>query len=197
MGGITAIASVAVLGDGLLAGADTPDVPAGPAPEVRPRVVAVVADSVPTGVVVPAASRLPGPARTFLAGRLFDAAARTLDGDPRATDPIKVIGLVDQVPLLLIHGDADTTVPIADGRRLAAAAGPGTEHWVVPGADHGRAHATDGEAYEARVTTFLRGAFASVRTVAPIIGAPGSVTDPDALEPGDPDPDEPADPMED
>ena len=150
-----------------------------------------------SGVVVPAASRLPGPASTFLASRLFDAATRTLDGDPRATDPIKVIGLVDPVPLLLIHGEADTTVPIADGRRLAAAAGPSTEHWVVPGAGHGRAHATATAEYEARVTTFLRDAFASGRTVAPIIGAPGSDTDPDALEPGDPDPDEPADPMED
>jgi hypothetical protein len=47
------------------------------------------------------------------------------------------------------------------------------------------------------VTGFLRDAFASVRTVTPIIGAPGSDTDPDELEPGDPDPDEPADPMED
>ena len=103
------------------------------------------------------------------------------------------------VPLLLIHGDADTTVPIADGRRLAAAAGPTAEHWVVPGADHSQAHATATADYEARVTSFLRDAFASVRTEAPIIGAPGSDTDPDELEPGapDPDPDDPADPMED
>ncbi len=35
-----------------------------------------------------------------------------------------MIGLVEPVPLLLIHGEADTTVPLEDGRRLAAAAGP-------------------------------------------------------------------------
>ena len=64
MGGITAIASVAVLGDGSLASADAePDVPDGPAPPIRPRIVAIVADSVASRVVVPVASRLPGPAR--------------------------------------------------------------------------------------------------------------------------------------
>ena len=142
--------------------------------------------------VVPVASRLPGPAPTFVAERLFDSAARTLDGDPRATDPIKVIGLVEPVPLLLIHGLADATVPIADGRRLAAAAGPSAQHWVVPGADHSAAHATAPAEYERRVTQFLRNAFASVRTEAPIIGAPGPDSDPD-----DPATAVPADPMED
>ncbi len=186
MGGISAIASVAVLGDGSLASADgEPDVPDGPAPEVRPRIVAVIADSVASGVVVPVASRLPGPARTFVAKRLFDGAARTLGGDPRATDPIKVIGLLEPVPVLLIHGASDTTVPLADGERLAAAAGPSAQHWVVPGADHSRAHATDPAAYEARVTGFLRDAFAGSRTAMPIIGATGPVTapvDPDPME---------------
>jgi hypothetical protein len=47
------------------------------------------------------------------------------------------------------------------------------------------------------VTAILRDALASVRTEAPIIGAPGSDADPDELEPGDPHPDDPADPMED
>ena len=198
MGGITAIAAVAVLGDGSLTSAEGgPDVAAGPIPAIRPRIVAVVADSVATSSVVPVASRLPGPAPTLLARRLFDSATRSLDGDPRATDPIRVIGLVDPVPVLLIHGEADTTVPIADGRRLAAAAGPASQHWVVPGADHSRAHATEPAAYEARVTTFLRDALASVRTEAPIIGAPGSDTDPDDHGPGDPDLYDPADPMED
>ncbi len=69
-----------------------------------------------------------------MAARLFDGAARTLGADPRATEPARVIGLVEPVPLLLIHGEADATVPIADGRRLAALAGPSAIHWVVPGA---------------------------------------------------------------
>ncbi len=179
MGGITAIASVAVLGDGTLRSADADPTPAsGTSPAIRPRIAAIVADSVASGVAVPVASRLPGPAPTFLAERLFDGATRTLGGDPRATDPIKVIGLVDPVPVLLIHGLADTTVPIADGRRLAAAAGPATTHWEVPDAEHSRSHATDPEAYERRVTSFLRAGFAGLRTGVPIIGGSGPATDP-------------------
>lgn len=179
MGGITAIASVVVLGDGALASADhLPDTPSGPAPAVRPRITAIVADSVASGVVVPVAARLPGPAPTFLAERLFDAAARTLGADPRATDPIKVVGLVEPVPLLLIHGEADTTVPPSDGRRLAAATGPSTQHWMVPGAEHSRAHATAPAEYETRVTHFLRAAFAGLRIAEPIIGEPGPATVP-------------------
>lgn len=179
MGGITAIASVAVLGDGTLRSADADPTPAaGTVPATRPRIAAIVADSVASGVVVPVASRLPGPAPTFLAERLFDGATRTLGGDPRATDPIKIIGLVDPVPILLIHGIADTTVPIADGRRLAQAAGPATTHWEIPEAEHSRGHATAPEAYEMRVTAFLREAFAGLRTAVPIIGRSGPATDP-------------------
>jgi fermentation-respiration switch protein FrsA (DUF1100 family) len=179
MGGITAIAAVAVLGDGTLDSADADPTPAsGTASAIRPRIAAVVADSVASGAVVPAASRLPGPAPTFLAERLFDGATRTLGGDPRATDPIKVIDLVDPVPVLLIHGTADTTVPIADGRRLASAAGPATIHWEVPDAEHSRSHATAPEDYERRVTAFLRDAFAGLRTGVPIIGRSGPATDP-------------------
>lgn len=186
MGGITAIASVAVLGDGSLTSADTEsDVPDGPAPGIRPRIVAVVADSVASTVVVPVATRLPGPAKGFVAARLFDGATRTLGGDPRATDPVKVIGLVEPVPLLLIHGAADTTVPLADGERLAAAAGPSAEHWIVANAEHSRAHATDRASYEMRVTRFLRDVFAGSRTAMPIIDATGPATapvDPDPVE---------------
>lgn len=185
MGGITAIASVVVLGDGTLVSADVmPDGPTGLAAEVRPRIVAVVADSVASRVVVPVASRLPGPAPTFLAERLFDAATRTLGGDPRATDPIRIVGLVEPVPLLLIHGEADSTVPSSDGRRLVAAAGPSTQHWLVPGAEHGRAHATDPAGYEARVTGFLRAGFTGRRTGVPIIDEPGPATGP--IDPADP-----------
>ena len=70
-----------------------------------------------------------------------------------------MIGLVEPVPLLLIHGDADTTVPLADAQRLVSLAGPGAEHWVVAGADHSQAHATAGQDYERRVVDFLRVAF--------------------------------------
>ena len=137
MGGIAAIAAVAVLGDGTLAAADgDPTAPRDVDVAPRPTVVGVVADSTAPELEIPVATRMRGPAGRFVAARLFDGATRVLGADPRATEPARVIGLLETVPLLLIHGEADTTVPIADGRRLAALAGPASEHWVVPGAEH-------------------------------------------------------------
>lgn len=160
LGGISAIAAVAVLGDGSIAGADSDSAaPAHVEGPRRPRIVAVVADSVAPELVVAVGSRTPGPWPRLLAGRLFDAAARTLGGDPRETEPIRVIGLLEGVSLLLISGERDTTVPLADARRLAAAAPPGAEHWEVPGAEHSGAHRTDPTAYESRTANHLRAAF--------------------------------------
>lgn len=174
MGGGTALAAVAVLGDGSMPGVDAdPAAPAHVAPPRRPRVVAIVAESVAPEIAVPIRSRLRGPARGLVARWLLDAAAGTLGGDPRELEPARVIGLLEGIPLLLISGAADSTVPIADARRLAAAAPDGTTHWIVPGADHGRAHEVDPRGYEARVTDHLRAAFASARGSGPIIGAPG------------------------
>ena len=164
MGAITAIAAVGVLGDGSLAGADIDlDAPAHVEPPPRPRIVAVVADSAAPELVVPVASRLRGPFRRAVAGRLFAAAARRLGADPRSTEPIRMIGLVEPVPLLLIHGEADDTVPIEAGRRLAAAAGESSDHWVVPGATHSGAHRASPAEYEARVSATLRAAFVRAR----------------------------------
>ena len=176
MGAATAIAAVAVLGDGSLPGLDAdPAAPAHIAPPRRPRIVGVVADSASSELAVPIASRLrgPGPVRRFVADRLLDAAARTLGADPRSTEPGRVIGLLEGTPILLISGDADSTVPIEDARRLAAAAAAGTTHLVVAGAEHGGAYAMDRAGYAAAVTSHLRTAFASVSGRGPIIGAPG------------------------
>lgn len=54
-------------------------------------------------------------------------------------DAVSRIGAVD-APLWMLHGDADTTVPVVLGRRLRDAARPGV-HWVeVPGGSHSRLH---------------------------------------------------------
>ena len=164
MGGITAIASVGVLGDGTLAAADMDiDAPAGVVPAPRPLIVGVVADSVPPELAVGVGSRIPGPLGRVVADRLFSAAARELGSDPRETEPIRVVDLVEPVPLLLIHGEADRTVPLGEGQRLADAAGPSAEHWTVPGADHSASHATMPQEYETRVTDTLRSAFQRAR----------------------------------
>lgn len=164
MGGMAAITSVAILGDGSLAAADAEIDPTRAATATpRPRIVAVVADSAAPEVEVPVANRLSTPFRRFIAARAFDAAARRLGADPRDTEPIRVIGLVEPVPLLLVHGEADATVPIADGRRLASAAGLSAEQWTVPGAGHGASHAVAGQDYERRVANHLRMAFRTAR----------------------------------
>ncbi|MBI3749772.1 MAG: alpha/beta fold hydrolase [Chloroflexi bacterium] len=167
MGGITAIASVAVLGDGSLAGTDV-DVAAPayvPSPR-RPRIVAIVADSVSPDLPSVAVPSIPGPARRIVAARLFDAVARTIGDDPRATEPIRVIGLLEGVPLLLISGEADPIVTPEAARRLAAAAPPGTELWTVPGAGHRGAHGVAPGEYETRVTRHVRVAFLGAREAA-------------------------------
>jgi dipeptidyl aminopeptidase/acylaminoacyl peptidase len=59
-------------------------------------------------------------------------------------------------PLLIIHGEADSQIPVEHAREIYAHANPATtELWVVPGSDHGQAHAIEGPRYEVRVRTFF------------------------------------------
>lgn len=171
MGGITALAAIAVLGDGSLPAADV-DAPAHDIAAPRPAIVAAVADSVAPELTVAVGNRMRGPFRRFLAARLFEAAGRRVDGDMRATEPIRIIGLTEPVPVLLLHGAADATIPLRDADRLVAAAGPNVERLVVAGGGHSGSHAADPAGYEAHVTAFLRAAFVGARGRPPIIGAP-------------------------
>lgn len=164
MGGITAIAAVVVLGDGRLASADAdPSATAATIDAPRPRIVAVVADSVTPELAIVVGRRMDMPFGRRIAERAFGRFERLVGGDPRKTQPIAVVALLEDVPLLLVHGEEDRTVPIRDGRRLAAAAPGGTRHLVIPGADHGAGHATDPASYEASVQGILRDAFTSTR----------------------------------
>jgi pimeloyl-ACP methyl ester carboxylesterase len=164
MGGMTAIAAVAVLGDGSIVGTDVdPDAPAHVPEPTRPRVLAVIADSAVPEMEMVVVPSIPGPAPRFMAARVFDAVSRSLGGDPRETEPIRVIGLLEGVDVLLIAGDQDPILPVADATRLAAAGPPGTQLWIVAGADHRQGHRTDAEGYETRVADHLRTAFRRAR----------------------------------
>jgi fermentation-respiration switch protein FrsA (DUF1100 family) len=57
--------------------------------------------------------------------------------------PIDVVAQVAPTPLLLVHGAADRHLAIAHAHALAAAAGPSTPLWVVPGYGHAEAAADD------------------------------------------------------
>lgn len=185
MGGITAIAAAVVLGDGGLAGVDAdPDAARLTSPAPRPRIVGIVAEAVTAELPMVVANRLPGPGpvRRWLARRAFAIAARRLGADPRATEPIRIVGLLEDLPILLIHGEADTTVPPAGGRRLAAAAGRGAEHWMIPGAGHGLGRRVAGAAWDERVGAFLRGAFRAAREPSVALGilAPAERDEPES-----------------
>ncbi len=49
-----------------------------------------------------------------------------------------------QASFLLIHGEADATVPVEEGRRLARAAGNKAELWIIPGRGHSDCHLEKG-----------------------------------------------------
>ena len=165
MGGIVALASIAVLGDGRLAAADAdPDAPVGVAEAPRPRIVAVVAESVTPQLSLLVARRLRVPLGRRLGEQAFAGVARAVGTDPRATEPIRAVHLLEDVPLLLIAGDADPIVTPGDADRLAAAAPGGTRRLVVHGAGHGDAHAVDPGAWEAAVVAHLRSAFEGARS---------------------------------
>ena len=68
-------------------------------------------------------------ARLFLGLKLSDAV------------PANAVGEM-KIPLLLIHGDEDSQIPVEHANLIHARANPETtELWVVQGADHGFAHA--------------------------------------------------------
>ena len=61
-----------------------------------------------------------------------------------------------KAPLLLIHGEEDSQIPINHSEEIAANSNPDTTQlWRIPRADHGQAHALAGRQYEERVLNFF------------------------------------------
>jgi fermentation-respiration switch protein FrsA (DUF1100 family) len=125
--------------------------------------VAVVADSVTPELALVVANRMRIPFGRRIADRAFGRMAHRLGGDPRDTEPIAVIGLLEDLPLLLVHGTGDRTVRPQDVQRLLAAAPAGGRQLLIEGAGHGEGHAVDPDAYEAAVNTLIRAAFSAGR----------------------------------
>jgi pimeloyl-ACP methyl ester carboxylesterase len=61
-------------------------------------------------------------------------------------DSLARIGRVD-APIVMLHGDADDTVPVQLGRRLRDAAPPGVRWVEFPGGPHSRLHSHDPDLY--------------------------------------------------
>ncbi|MFN8374207.1 MAG: alpha/beta fold hydrolase [Anaerolineae bacterium] len=62
------------------------------------------------------------------------------------------------VPVLIMHGTADDTVPVSHGQRLYAAANEPKQLWLVEGAGHGGLLYADPQGYAAQVLPFLAAA---------------------------------------
>jgi pimeloyl-ACP methyl ester carboxylesterase len=70
-------------------------------------------------------------------------------------DAVDEIGHVD-APILMMHGEADATVPIALGRRLFEAAPKGTVWVPFPGGSHSGLDQEDPQAYRAAVQGLIQ-----------------------------------------
>lgn len=73
---------------------------------------------------------------------------------PDELRPIDGIGRLG-APVLLIAGDADRHTPLAETRRLFAAARAPKELWIVPGAAHVDLYTFAGPEYERRILAFF------------------------------------------
>jgi pimeloyl-ACP methyl ester carboxylesterase len=60
-----------------------------------------------------------------------------------------------EIPLLIIHGDADTRVPVSEGKRILATKKKNVEMWLVEGGTHINAITEQPEKYEQVVSDFL------------------------------------------
>ena len=70
-------------------------------------------------------------------------------------DAINAVAHIAPRPILFIHGDADTVVPVSMSKALFEAAQDPKELWIVPGAGHLECHKQDPAAYEKRIALFF------------------------------------------
>lgn len=89
-------------------------------------------------------------------------------------DSASRIGAID-APILILHGDADKTVPVALGRRLLAAAPVGTRAVEFPGGTHSRLQQEAPEAYQRALREFMTQPPEATKTRPP---APSRATSP-------------------
>ena len=68
--------------------------------------------------------------------------------------PERAVKSID-VPILVIHGEADTRIPTEHGVRVHEAAHPGSEIWIAAGTDHVEAFDTYPDEYVDRVVSYF------------------------------------------
>jgi uncharacterized protein len=130
----------------LLAAADNPQVSAVVADSPFTSGAAVVAHGVNRELRIPA-----GP----LVRAADELVARLHGYRFSQVQPIAAVARLAPRPLLLIHGDHDSVIPVSHAHQLAAAAGEPRELWIVPGVEHCGAYFADRPVYCRRVIEFF------------------------------------------
>ncbi|NIN68352.1 MAG: alpha/beta fold hydrolase, partial [Anaerolineae bacterium] len=82
-------------------------------------------------------------------------AGRRVGGDLEESEPIRWVSEIAPRALFLIHGERDRYISTEDVRRLYEMAGEPKELWIVPDAEHRRAHELYPEEYRRRVLGFF------------------------------------------
>jgi uncharacterized protein len=122
-----------------------------------PAVAALVADSAPAAVLEvvrqewTGASSLPG----FFLPTTLQIARLRYGIDLEAAPALAAMPRIAPRPVLLIHGLADSLIPPSNATRLADVL-PGSEVWLVPGAQHASSYMADPEGYRTRVGDFFQ-----------------------------------------
>ncbi len=122
-----------------------------------PEIQAVVADSPFTGISEVVAH---GVARYHLPVRAVVSLADMLTGWRygyrfEAVRPIEAVAAVSPRPLLLIHGSADSLIPVSHAYQLFEVAREPKELWIIPDAEHCGGYFADRRTYVKRVTAFF------------------------------------------
>lgn len=121
-------------------------------------IVAVVTDGTfdrVTHVIAKRARDKGFPFSRLVAAAVVREAGRRL-GTRLAPDPVALVGAIAPRPVLIVHGEADATSEVANGRRLYRAAREPKELLLIPEAGHTEAWEVAPLAYERRVAGFFR-----------------------------------------
>lgn len=73
----------------------------------------------------------------------------------RSNDPLRHVDKISPRPILFLHGDADTIVPVRMTEELYAKARDPKSLWIVPKAGHLELRQKQGAAYEKTIVDFL------------------------------------------
>lgn len=79
-----------------------------------------------------------------------------------AVRPIEIVAQISPRPLLLVHGENDSVIPVSHTKQLFDAAREPKELWLVPGVEHCGAYFADRAQYVTRAANFFEQYLASI-----------------------------------